>query len=84
MYVHCPIPSGFGDGAVSLHSCRIVEKKEILSTVSNIGIYCSSDKVGTVDLVQYFLENSTVNMNALYNLCEDVACFMSESIVMFL
>jgi hypothetical protein len=26
-------------------------EKEILRTVSNIGIYCSSDKVGTVYLV---------------------------------
>jgi hypothetical protein len=30
---------------------KIVDKKEILRTVSNTGIYCSSDKVGTVYLV---------------------------------
>jgi predicted transport protein len=30
---------------------KTVDKKEILRTVSNTGIYCSSDKVGTVYLV---------------------------------
>jgi predicted transport protein len=40
MYM-CPIPN------VS----KIVDNKEILRTVSNTGIYCSSDKVGTVYLV---------------------------------
>jgi hypothetical protein len=40
MYM-CPIPNG----------SKTVDKKEILRTVSNTGIYCSSDKVGTVYLV---------------------------------
>jgi hypothetical protein len=47
----CPIPNGFRDRAISLYSSRIVEKKEILRTVSNTGIYCSIDKVGTVYLL---------------------------------
>jgi hypothetical protein len=47
MYM-CPIPNSFRDRVVSLHSSKIVDKKEILPTVSNTGIYCSSDKVGTV------------------------------------
>jgi hypothetical protein len=46
MYMY-PIPRGFRDRAVSLYSSRIVDKKEILHTVSNTGIYYSSDKVGT-------------------------------------
>jgi predicted transport protein len=50
MYM-CPIPSGFRDRAISLYSSKIVDKKEILRTVSNTGIYCSGDKVGTVYLV---------------------------------
>jgi hypothetical protein len=50
MYV-CPISNGFQDTAISLYSSKTVEKKEILHTVSNTGIYCSSDKVGTVYLV---------------------------------
>jgi hypothetical protein len=50
MYI-CPIPNGFRDTAISLYSSKTVEKKEILLTVSNFGIYCSSDKVGTVYLV---------------------------------
>jgi hypothetical protein len=58
MYM-CFIPSGFRDGDISLWSSKIFYKKEILRTVSNTGIYCSSDKVRTVYLVQYFFENST-------------------------
>jgi hypothetical protein len=35
MYMHmCPIPNGFQDRAISLYSPKIVDKKEILSTVS--------------------------------------------------
>jgi hypothetical protein len=30
------------------YSSKTVDKKEILRTVSNTGIYCSSDRVGTV------------------------------------
>jgi hypothetical protein len=42
MYM-CPIPNGFRDRANSLYSSKVVEKKEILRTVSNTGIYCSTD-----------------------------------------
>jgi hypothetical protein len=49
MYMYtCPIPNGFRDRAISLYPSKIVDKKEILRTVSNTGIYCSSGKVGTV------------------------------------
>jgi hypothetical protein len=58
--------------AISLYSEKIVDKREILRTVSNIGIYCSSDKVSTVYLVQYIFGNFTVNINALCNSCEFV------------
>jgi hypothetical protein len=47
----CPIPNSFRDTAISLYSSKNVDKKEMLRTVSNTGIYCSSDKVGTVYLV---------------------------------
>jgi hypothetical protein len=50
MYM-CPIPNVFQHRAISLYSSKIVYKKEILRTVSNTSIYCSSDKVGTVYLV---------------------------------
>jgi hypothetical protein len=50
MYM-CPIPIGFRDIAISLYSSKIIDKKEILRTVSNSGIYFSSDKVGTIVLV---------------------------------
>jgi hypothetical protein len=45
MYIYMrPIPNGFRDGVISLYSSKIVDKKEILRTVSNTGVYCSSDK----------------------------------------
>jgi hypothetical protein len=50
MYM-CPISKGFRDRGISLYSSKIVYKKEILCTVSNTSIYCSSDKLGTVYLV---------------------------------
>jgi hypothetical protein len=50
MYM-CPILNGFQDRAILLYSSKIVDKKEILFTVSNISIYFSSDKVGTAYLV---------------------------------
>jgi hypothetical protein len=43
MYM-CPVPNGFRDRAISLYSSKIVDKKEILRTVANTGIYCSIDK----------------------------------------
>jgi len=45
-----PILNGFRDRAIWMYNCKIVDKKEILHlrTVSNTGIYCSSDRVGTV------------------------------------
>jgi hypothetical protein len=42
---------GYKVSAVSLHSSKIVDKKEVLRTVSNTSIYCSSDKIGTVYVV---------------------------------
>jgi len=36
---------------ISLYSCKIVDK-EILRLISNIGIYCSSDKGCAVNLAQ--------------------------------
>ena len=46
----CPIPNGFQDRAIWKYNRKIVDKKEILRvcTVSNIGIYYSSDRVRTV------------------------------------
>jgi hypothetical protein len=44
-------PNGFRDRAISLYSSKTLDKKEILRTVFNTDIYCSSDKVGTVYLV---------------------------------
>ena len=41
---------------ISLYSCKTVDN-DILRIVSNIGINCSSEKVGTVYLVQFILES---------------------------
>jgi hypothetical protein len=72
-----PVLNGFRNRDSSLYSPKTVDKKDILRTVSNTGIYCSSDKVGAVYLVQYIFENSTVNNKALCNSCEDMACCSS-------
>jgi hypothetical protein len=50
MYI-CPTPNGFRDIVISLHSSKIGGNKEVLRTITNTGIYCSSDKVGTVYLI---------------------------------
>jgi hypothetical protein len=71
------IPNCFRDRVISLYSSNILDKKEILRTVYNTGIYCSSDKFRTVYLVQYILQNSTVNINALCNSFEGTACCAS-------
>jgi hypothetical protein len=47
MYV-CHIPKGFPKKSYFTVLFQIVDKKDILHTVSNTDIYCSSDKVGTV------------------------------------
>ena len=46
----CPIPNGFRDRTIWMYNRKIVDKKHILRvrTVSNAGIYCSSNRVGTV------------------------------------
>jgi hypothetical protein len=52
MYMYmCSILNVFRDRIIPLYSSKTVHKKEILRTVSNTGIYCSSDKVGRVYLV---------------------------------
>jgi hypothetical protein len=48
-----------------------VQFQNFWCTVSNISIYCSNYKVGTIYLVQYIFEKSTININALCNSCED-------------
>jgi hypothetical protein len=47
----CSIPKVFRDRDILLYISKIFDKKEILRTFSNTGIYCSSDKVGTVYVV---------------------------------
>jgi hypothetical protein len=47
----CPIAKRFRNRAIWKYSCQIVNKKEILPTVSNTVIYCSTDKAGTVYVV---------------------------------
>jgi hypothetical protein len=50
MYM-CPIPNGFGARVISLYGSKIIDKKEILRTVSCTGIFCSRDEDGTIYLV---------------------------------
>jgi hypothetical protein len=44
MYM-CRVMNGFRDTAISLYSSKIVDTKEILHTLSNTGIYFSSNKL---------------------------------------
>lgn len=74
-----PILNSFRERAFSQYICTIVDKKEILHTVSNTGICCTSDKVGIVYLVQYIFENSTINISVLCNM----ACCLSECLFTF-
>jgi len=60
---------------ISFYSCNTADKKEILRTASNTGIYCSSDKVGTVYIIRHTFENSNVSINVPCNSCEDMACY---------
>jgi hypothetical protein len=76
MYM-CTIPNGFRDGDISVYSSKTVNEKEILHTVSDTGVYCSSGRFSTVYLVQYIFENSTVNINKLCKSCEDMVCCSS-------
>jgi hypothetical protein len=46
VYVHVSYSEPFRGRSFTLYSFKIVDKKEILRTVSNKGIYCSSDKAG--------------------------------------
>ena len=74
----CHIPNGFRGRAISMYNRKIVDKKEILRvrTVSNTGIYCTSDRVGTV--------YNRCSKIPLCNSCEDMACCSSECVLMFL
>jgi hypothetical protein len=47
----CRIPNAFRDRAISLYGSKIVDKKDIVRTASNTGIYFSSDEIGTVYVV---------------------------------
>jgi hypothetical protein len=70
MYM-CTIPNYFRDRDISLYSSKIVDKKEILRTVSNTGIYCSS-----LPSIMHF-RKFTHNNNALCNCSEDMTCCSS-------
>jgi hypothetical protein len=65
----CPIPNGFWDGAVSLYSSKIVDKKEILRTVSNTGIYCSGTfpKIPPTTSMQFVTPVRTWRVARLYS-----------------
>jgi hypothetical protein len=81
----CCILNGFRDRAISLYSSKIADKKEILRTISNTGIYCWSDKVCTGDLVfskilpptsMHFVTRVRTAYNikhiSIFGICEDV------------
>jgi len=83
MYFHVPYTKLFPRQSyfrVQLKNCC----KGLLCVVFNIGIYCSSDKVGIFYPLQYIIQNSTVNSHALCESCKDMAWRSSECIITFL
>jgi hypothetical protein len=77
MYYMCPIPNGFRGRVCSLYISKIVDKKEILHTVSNTSLYCSSDKVGTVYQYTTFSKITPSTSVHFATSCEDMACYSS-------
>jgi hypothetical protein len=55
MYMYL-ILNSFWARAFSLYTSKIVDKKEISHPVSNTGIYCSSNKVGSLPSIIHFLK----------------------------
>jgi len=81
----CPILNGFRDRAILMYNRKIVDKKEILRvrTVSNTGIYCSCERVGTVYNKCSKIPPST-SMHFATRVKEDMACCSSECVLTFL
>jgi hypothetical protein len=73
----CPIPNGFSDGAISLYSSKIVDKKEILrNRFWYLYLLFKWQSWYSLPSITHFLK-FTVNINALCNSCEDMACCSS-------
>jgi hypothetical protein len=60
----CSIPNGFRNTGISQYSYKLLKRKRYYAQY-----YFSSFKFGTVHPVLYVLENSTVKISALCNLC---------------
>jgi hypothetical protein len=71
------IPNGFRDRSISLCTYKNVDKKEILRIVSNTGIYYPNENICYSLRKIILLENSSFNISALCNSCEDMACCSS-------
>jgi len=79
----CLTPNDFKDRPIHRTVADLLIKR-IVRIVPNIGTYCSRDTVGTVYPVQYIFENFSVNINELFNSCEDMAFCSSECVLTFL
>jgi hypothetical protein len=55
-----PIPNGFRDRVILLYSSKIVDKKKILRTVSNLSIYNSTALVDLDRFFSFFIYTQTV------------------------
>jgi len=64
-----------------MYNRKIVDTNEIVGvrTVSNTGIYCSSDRVRTV-----YNNCSKIPPSTLWNSCEGMACCSSECVLTFI
>jgi hypothetical protein len=73
----CPFPNGFRDRPIPQYIQKLLIRKRYYLLFRIPIFYCSGDKVGTVYPAKYIFENSTVNINALCNTCDDMACCSS-------
>jgi hypothetical protein len=78
VYIYmCRVPDGFPDGAISLYIYKIIDNKRYYVLFLMSVFIDQVTNVGTPYLVKYIFEKSTVNISALCNSCEDMACCSS-------
>ena len=63
-----------------MYNCKIVDKRYYLYILFLIPVFI----VQVTKLVQFIMFENSVNISALCNSCEDMACCSSECVLMFL
>jgi len=80
----CPIPNCFRDRAIECTTAKLlIRRRYYVYVLFLIPVFIAQ----VTELVQGYntcFQNSTVNINALCNSCEDMACCSSECVFKFL